>query len=107
MVSDRENFEAWHARILESLYETRDAGISIVTLAFPLLERYVRQKIQLPSAESLKDAFYEEVSRLIPGFQQAQAKQFWSAVRNGLLHQVTLELETRGGAAFTAMRADS
>lgn len=36
---DRENFEAWYAAILESLYPTCAAGFVIATIAFPLLER--------------------------------------------------------------------
>jgi hypothetical protein len=109
MVSDLKNFEAWYAVILESLYPKRDAGFIIATIAFPLLERYVRQKVRLPASENLNDAFHRELTRLIPGFQDMrQARQFWSAFRNGLLHQVTLQLETKTGGTLppTALTHD-
>ncbi len=93
---DQQNFEAWYAAILEKLYPIRDAGFIVATIAFPLFERDVRQKIQLPADQQLNDRFHAELTKLIPGFKDlAQAKQFWSAFRNGLLHQVTLQLETR------------
>jgi len=101
MTTDLDNFEAWYTAILEGLYPKRDAGFIIATVAFPLLERYVRQKIKLAASENLNDGFFDVVMSLIPGFKdRSQAKGFWSACRNGLLHQVTLQFETRSGAAL-------
>lgn len=101
MATDSENFEAWYAAILEGLYPKRDAGFIIATVAFPLLERYVRQKIKLTASENLNDGFYDAVMRLIPGFKdRSQTKSFWSACRNGLLHQATLQLETHSRAVL-------
>jgi hypothetical protein len=93
---DRQNFEAWYAGILEKLYPNRDAGFIIATIAFPLLERYLRQRVRLPADQSLNDRFHAELMTVIAGFRDLdQAKEFWAAFRNGLLHQVTLQLETR------------
>src|SRR5258708_4873083 len=64
---DRQNFEAWYAAILEKLYPIRDAGFIIATITFPLLERYVRQKIQLPADQPLNARFDVELTKLIPG----------------------------------------
>jgi hypothetical protein len=44
----RKDFELWFGRMLEDLYPNRDAGFVIVMTVFPLLERYLRQKLNLP-----------------------------------------------------------
>jgi hypothetical protein len=44
MDSDRKNFHAWYVKTLESLYPERNAGIAILMISTPLLERYLRQK---------------------------------------------------------------
>jgi hypothetical protein len=99
MALDRDNFEAWYASVLESLFPRRDAGIIIATIAFPLLERFIRQKVGIPASQSLDDRFHDELRALVSGFaDRQQAKNFWAAFRNGLLHQVTLQLETSSGA---------
>ena len=59
-------------------------------IAFPLLERYLRQKAGLPPEESLNWKFYEELSNLFPSLQtKEKAKEFWQVYRNGILHQAT------------------
>ena len=87
--------------VLESLYPNRDAGFVIVMVALPLLERYLRQKAGLAPQANLSDVFYDELLRLLPELQTpAKAKEFWQVYRNGLLHEVTFSLQTRGGTAM-------
>jgi hypothetical protein len=40
----KKNFEVWYKAILEGLYSNRNAGFVILMVAFPLLERYLREK---------------------------------------------------------------
>jgi hypothetical protein len=42
--NDQQNFQAWYVNILESLYDNRAAGIAVLMISTPLLERYLRQK---------------------------------------------------------------
>lgn len=98
MPSDRDHFEAWYASVLECLYPNRDAGMVIAAVAFPLLERHVRQKIKLSANKRLTDNFFDEIRSLIPGIKdRSQARKFWATYRNGLLHQVTSQLDTGSG----------
>jgi len=95
---DRQNFEAWFPSIIEPLYETRAAGFAIAILAFPLFERYVRQRVGLRADQTIDDRFLAELIRLIPGLANVgQARHFWTACRHGLLHQATLQIQTSSG----------
>jgi hypothetical protein len=51
MSDSRENFDAWFVNVLESLYPRREAGFVILMIAFPLLERYLRQRVGLPAED--------------------------------------------------------
>jgi hypothetical protein len=97
-----ENFENWFAGTLESLYQSyekdRHSGFIIVLVAFPLLERYLRQKAGLTPQNDLSDKFYNEMLKMFPMLSsQQKAKDFWSIYRNGLLHQVTFSDKTKKG----------
>lgn len=95
------HFQAWYVKTLERLYPHRDAGFPIAMIAFPLLERYVRQRVGLRGHDQLNDAFFRELCVVVPGITDENiARLFWSSFRNGLLHEVTLSKETRRGAAL-------
>ncbi len=97
----RTDFEAWYPEILERLYPIRAAGFAITLIAFPLLERYTRQKARLPWKEGVSDRFFDTVLGLVPDFARREnVASFWKAYRHGLLHQVTLQLETHAGDAL-------
>lgn len=86
-----ENFKLWYSNIVRGLYPTRDAGFVLVMVAFPLLERYVRQKIGF-FGSNLNPAAHDELARLIPELgSREHAKEFWKVYRHGLLHVVTSE----------------
>lgn len=98
MMTNQENFRAWYVNILAKLYPYREAGFAIMMIAFPLLERYLRQRVGLTVQAPLNDSFYDEFIRLFPVLiDQSTAKQFWQVYRNGLLHEVTLSLQDRSG----------
>jgi hypothetical protein len=92
MQTDRERFEAWFARPLECLYPQAKEkfGIIIVMVILPLLERYLRQKVNFPSSAT-KD---ERLKAFCAAFEQefplgGKAEEFWTNCRHGLLHQGT------------------
>lgn len=98
MNTHHENFRAWYADVLKSIYPLREAGFAILMIAFPLLERYLRQKLQLPAQATLNDSFYDELIQLFPQLQdRTTAKNFWQVYRNGILHEVTLSKQNRRG----------
>jgi hypothetical protein len=91
VATSRDNFHSWFVNILESLYSCREAGFVILMTAFPLLERYLRQRSNIPAEDSrLSDKFYDELRSLFPQLPDSdKAKTFWTICRNGLLHQAT------------------
>lgn len=98
MSTHRVNFEAWYKKVLELLYPDRDAGFAILLITFPLLERYLRQKVGLTSKDELKPPFFDELQRLLPCLGgRATARSFWQIYRHGLLHEVTLSGQARNG----------
>ena len=98
MNTHRDNFDAWYKGVLDLLYPHRDAGFPILLIAFPLLERYLRQKSGLTPDQSLSDAFFYELTKLFPALAtNAIARNFWQIYRNGLLHEITLSRRARSG----------
>jgi hypothetical protein len=72
-------------------------------VAFPLLERYLRQKVGLTPNEGLSPGFYNELFKLFPKLQtQEKAKEFWQVYRNGILHQVAFSNQTSRGTPLPA-----
>jgi hypothetical protein len=85
----RENFKSWYVDILEGLYPDREAGFVILMVAFPLLERYLREKSAVHEG-NLDFRFYQELLHVFPELKSDDvARQFWKVYRNSLLHQVT------------------
>jgi hypothetical protein len=83
-------FQSWFVGVLEALYPLPEAGFAIVMIAFPLLERYLRQKAGLGPEERLNEKFFAELYSLFGELQTTdKAKGFWTVCRNGILHQVT------------------
>jgi hypothetical protein len=59
-----ENFRSWFVQVLEQLYQQRAAGFAITMIAFPLLERYLRQKVGLTPENRLSPEFFAELLKL-------------------------------------------
>jgi hypothetical protein len=87
MPTDRENFEAWFARPLETLYDREECGFIIVMVTLPLLERYLQQKVKLIPKRRRREAFFAAFEQLFP--LGGKAETFWWMCRSGLLHQGT------------------
>ncbi len=85
----KKNFEDWYKAILEGLYSNPNAGFVILMVAFPLLERYLREKSGVHEG-SRNDSFHKELAAVFPELKsQKDPPHFWQVYRNGLLHQVT------------------
>jgi len=101
MNTDLRRFRAWYVKTLESLYPVRDAGIPVLMISMPLLERYLRQKNRRTPEQLLDDACMDTLHSIFPALPDTPtAWHFWQVYRNGFLHQATLSLRTRGGAAL-------
>lgn len=75
--------------------------MAIAMIAFPLLERYLRQVAGLAGNQPLNDRFYERLHHLFPEFgTREQARKLWAVYRNGLLHEVTMARISRNNAAL-------
>jgi hypothetical protein len=102
-VSDLQNFRAWYVQVLESLYPQRTAGIAVVMISLPLLERYIRQKTGLSPSESIDLRCMPILRSVFPVLSNdATAQDFWQVYRNGFLHQATLSLQTGKGRTLPA-----
>lgn len=106
-----ENFNLWYKQFLTELSKNGDAGFVILMTAFPLLERYLRQKSGVFEGD-LNQSFYSQLRIVFPVFRNNdEAKEFWHIYRNGLLHQVALSQRNRHGinmhAAWLSNNADT
>lgn len=87
-----ENFEAWFGEPLRRLMRDRDSGFAVAMIAFPLLERYLKQRSR---SEPNKPPFNTELLRVFPELTTVKnANLFWSIYRHGLLHNVALSRGT-------------
>jgi hypothetical protein len=102
MPTDRETFDAWFVQPLESLYPRTECGFVILYTAFPLLERYLRRKANIPASQRKLDGrFYAELRRLFRDLgSDDDAKAFWNTYRNGFLHQSTFNSDTHRGSVI-------
>lgn len=91
MIDNKDDFIAWFSNQLRPLYEERNAGLIILLVVFPLLERYVRNRSQIKSSDPLVcEVGKLELLRIFPELQRSEvAGHFWEIFRHGLLHQVT------------------
>lgn len=93
-MSGREDFESWYGQPLAQLMKNEHAGFPIVMIAFPLLERLLRQQSR---SEPNTPLFNRSLVAVIPELQsEDHANLFWAVFRHGLLHNVALSRETHG-----------
>jgi hypothetical protein len=85
----------WFAGPLRSYYANPNAGFVILLIAFPILERYLREKSNVNEG-SLNSLFYTELRNLFPALTSEQEKDFYHVYRNGLLHQVSPSRQRQG-----------
>jgi hypothetical protein len=101
MSSNFDNFKACYIQVLEGLYNSRDAGIAVLMISLPLLERYLRRKHNLASKDDMTDVAMGGLCAMFPALGAvAQARAFWNVYRNGFLHQATVSRSTKSGASL-------
>lgn len=95
-MSKRDDFKSWFVDTIKLLESEGDAGFVISIVTFPLLERYLRGKFQIPLSGNIDTRCHGwlEQEFNIPG----KGLEFWSAYRNGLMHQATFNRKNRSGA---------
>jgi hypothetical protein len=81
------DFRRWFVDSLAPLRNNGDAGFIFVMVAFPLLERYLRNKSGTAEGESLGTDFFDLLGEVLPDIVNKR-NDFWQCYRNGLLHQV-------------------
>jgi len=92
------NFKAWYVDVLDVLYKIEGAGIPVLMISLPLLERYLRQKNHVAPNDKLNDACMSNLCSMFPALPSvAVAWQLWNVYRNGFLHQATLSAVTHRG----------
>jgi hypothetical protein len=95
MATAEDDFRKWFVESLAPLRSNGDAGFVFAMVAFPLLERYLRNKSGCPEGKPLKEVFFQALSRIIPDVA-GREYEFLDCYRNGLLHQVTFSKATIG-----------
>jgi hypothetical protein len=84
-----QNFRDWYVNILNDLYKNGNAGLAIMLIVLPLLERYLREKSGTHEDNQLNDKFYTDFQDIFPEIiNRYNATSFWGVFRHGLLHQV-------------------
>lgn len=90
----RDNFQAWFTTQINKLISDRDAGLVIVMIIFPLLERYLRRRT---AAEPKSPRFFRGLLDVFPELRTTTvAEKFWWNYRHGLLHNVTMSQANHG-----------
>lgn len=98
---DRENFELWVGRPLETIFTQPHAGFIVAMVAFPILERYLRGK---SGATPDEPAFQAALMEVIPELRNTQAaRKFWLMFRHSLLHYAGFQQPNYGFASSTEL----
>ena len=101
MKIQRQQFEDWYKKILESMFPKQEAGFAILMIAFPLLERYIRVKTLTSSDNMFTAECYRALLQVLPELGTVpEAEKFWQIFRNGILHEVSLSGKKRSGTVM-------
>src|ERR1700722_20079473 len=101
MDEDRRNFQAWYVDILRSLYAQRNAGIAVLMISAPLLERYMRAKAGRAPDQNIDAACLSVLRTIFPKLpDESTARAFWNVYRYGFLPQAFLSLRTQAGRSL-------
>ena len=94
MSDTRDNFNRWYKGPLTLLYQNDDAGIPILMITLPLLERYLREKTGIHEETGVNSPdFNKALMQMFPGLPNERiAQKFWRVFRHGLCHQATLRV---------------
>jgi hypothetical protein len=88
MATPKGEFQKWFLDSLAPLRGNGDAGFIFALTAFPLLERYLRQKSGCPDGQNLTPGFFTNLRLMFPDIA-GREHSFWDCYRNGLLHHAT------------------
>ena len=100
-MTSRENFRAWFTSQINKLIPDREAGLVMVMIVFPLLERYLRRQTR---AKPKSPLFVTGLLKVLPELRTIEAaKKFWWNYRDGLLHNVTMSRASHGLTHDTAI----
>lgn len=91
MDRERNDFQTWFVNPMQQLRKIEHAenvGFIFAMVGFPLLERYLREKSKTYERVGLTPDFYSELEIIFPEIK-GRGRDFYSAYRHGLLHQVT------------------
>lgn len=71
VAEDIANFRSWFVDPLAKLYKETTTGFPVVMIAFPILERYLRQRLNIDAKVQLtpQTGFYRELFALLPALQ--------------------------------------
>src|SRR6266404_797156 len=88
-----DNFIRWYKEPLQTLYRNEHAGLPILLITLPLLERYLREKTGLHEELSVnRPKLQRALMDFFPGLSNEEAAgKFWTVFRHGLCHQATLK----------------
>jgi len=102
MTDNHTNFKAWYVETLDILYAHEAAGFPILMITFPLLERYLTNKVCSSSSSKYDDLFL-----IFPELGNTEtAKVFWNVYRDSLLHNASLSRPGRSTVPFAWITSD-
>jgi len=91
MPDHRADFKQWFVEAMAPLKTNGPATFIFAMVAFPLLERYLRGKCNIPDSSSgLNSDAYAWLNKAFPDLSN-RAIEFWPGYRHALLHQVTFQ----------------
>lgn len=85
----------WFVDALAPIRDNPHSGFILAIVAFPLLERYLREKSSIGERD-LNAGFFASLEVVFPEIK-SQGRDFYAAYRNGLLHQAAFSLEKTKG----------
>jgi len=101
MTTEQDNFQKWFVSPLRTLNKEADAAFTVLMVAIPLLERYLREKSGVDEGD-LNDAFYDEFHTIFGAPARDLVPKLWRCYRHGLLHQATFSKRNRRGRVMPA-----
>jgi hypothetical protein len=87
----KSNFKKWFEDVLNKLADNPEAGLPMMMITLPLLERYLRRLCGMKFSDTIGPKFKSELRKIFPVLDSnKRAYMFWNVFRNGLLHQAAL-----------------
>jgi len=78
----KKNFKKWFEQSIDLLSTKKFAGIPILMITFPLLERLIKDN---------SENFYKKLVQIFQFKSTFEARVFWKVFRHGLLHAATFK----------------